>query len=272
MTKTKWTLILIGAMDLLLILMHFTDYYVLILKPTGYLIPFAINIIALAIIGFRLHRISTRWIITGLALSIPILLVHGFMIYLENHNYTKINSSHNALVIEYRHFTLGETTYSYDFYRTNFGIIGKHLDDQSIRIMIPGTEHAAGMDAKNTLGLGGEDWVTEDIVRFPTLQGMKEVYLNLSDTSEIVNDIEAFIDMAENNESGESITINGNQLTIRYDELSGESWIGITSNYEENAIPSPQCSRIIADEKRGYYILEECTHQWEYLLYPITEG
>ncbi|WP_175631843.1 hypothetical protein [Virgibacillus siamensis] len=274
MTRTKWVLILLGSMDLLLILMHFTDYFILLLKPTGYLIPLAINIIAFAFIGFRSSRVSSLWIIAGLVPGILFLLMYGFIILLEGHNYAKIGSSYNqkSIVIEYSHFTLGETTYYYDFYETNFGIIGKHLNDQSIKIMVPGTKHVAGMNAKNTLGLNEATWVTKNVVRFPTSQGMKDVYLKPSESpKKTVNDIEAFMELAKNKENGKSITVNGNRLTIRFDERSGESWIEVTGNYGKGAIPRQQCSRIVANEKRGYYMLVECTHQWEYPLIPIPK-
>lgn len=274
MTKTKWTLILLGAMNLMLIIMYLTDYFILFLKPIGYVIPLAINIIVLAVIGFRSSRYHNLWTIVGLILSIPILLIHGFLVWLADYSYTKIDSPHNqqSLVIEYRHFTLGETTYFYNFYKTRFGFIGKLLDDQSIRMMVQVIDHPVGLGAEDALGLAGEKWITKNIVRFSTWQGMKEVHLNLSQSLVNAADIEAFIDMAENKVSGQTITVNGNRLEIGYDELSGQSWIEVSSDYDEGAIPRQQCSRVVPNEERGYYMLEECTHQWEYPLYPMTES
>ncbi|MBS4190395.1 hypothetical protein KHA94_09305 [Bacillus sp. FJAT-49705] len=272
MTKTKWALILLGVLDLMLIIMYLTDYFILFLKPSGYLIPLAINIIVLSVIGFRSSRYHNLWTIAGLVLSIPILLIHGFMVWLMDYSYTTIDSTYNqqSLVIEYRDITLGETTYFYDFYKTTFGIVGKRLDDQSIEMVIQGTDRPAGLDAEVALGLGGEKWITKDIVRFPTWEGMKEVHLKPSSVR--AADIEAFIEMAKNKESGQTITVNGNQLEIRYDELSGQSWIEVSSDNDKGAIPRQQCSRIAPNEELGYYMLEECTHQWEYILYSMTES
>ena len=78
--------------------------------------------------------------------------------------------------------------------------------------------------------------------------------------------------MAKNKENGQTIMVNGNQLTIYYDEASDQSWIEINSEYDEGAIPTQQCSRIVPNEELGYYMLEECTHRWEYPLYPMTES
>lgn len=60
-------------------------------------------------------------------------------------------------------------------------------------------------------------------------------------------------------------------MTIRYDEATGQSWIEINNENDKGAIPRQQCSRIVLNEERGYYMLEECTHQWEYPLYPMAE-
>ncbi|UFT99631.1 hypothetical protein KO561_01245 [Radiobacillus kanasensis] len=271
MTKTKWLLILLGVIDLILIIMHVTDYFILLLKPTGYLIPLGINIIVLSVIGFRSSRYHKVWSITGLILGILLFMAHGFMVLLADNSYAKIDSpnSHHSLVIEYRHATLGETTYFYNFYKTTFGFIGKHLNDQSITLMIGGTEHPTGLGAEGVLGLGNEEWISGNTVRFPTSQGMKDVHLNLSQ-SVSATDIEAFIDKVKNKDNGHTITINGNRLKIRYDKEYDQSWIDVSNNNGEGAIPTQQCSRLVPNEERGYYMLEECTHQWEYPLYPLT--
>ena len=233
-----------------------------------------INIIVLATILFRYPK-KHKFIATiGLFLSIPIMLVHGFVVWLADYSYKKIDSPHNlqSLVIEYRHFSLGETTYMYNFYKTKFGFIGKHLDEQSVKIIVQGTEHPVGVGAEDILGINNPIWITKDIVRFQTWKGMRDVYLNPSHLPVNTEEIENFIDKAESNINGEKITINGNDLETRYDKLSGQNWIDVTSDNEEGAIPRQQCSRIVRNEERGYYLLEECTHKWEYLLYPIIES
>ncbi|AXF57316.1 hypothetical protein [Salicibibacter kimchii] len=57
MTKTKYTLILLGIFNLILFIVHLTDFSFLFLKPTGSIIPIVINMIVLAAIGFRTSRI-----------------------------------------------------------------------------------------------------------------------------------------------------------------------------------------------------------------------
>lgn len=279
MSKITWTLIVLGAIDLMIIILHVTGNFILFLKPTGYIVPLILNIIVLSIIGFRTPHIQNDWMIVGLVVFIPILLLHSIMILLSDHHYTKIDSPHNqqSLVIEYRDFTLGETTYSYDFYKTRFGLIGKKLDDQSITIVIGGTEYPEKIDAEDVLGVDRGEWPTKDFVRFSTLKGVKEVHLKASETvvkseerkMEQGEEMEAFIKMVEEKEDGQSIMINGNVLTIRFDEPTGQSWIDVTSDHDEGAIPRQQCSRIIRNEEQGYYMLEECTHKWEYLLSPL---
>ncbi|NRD78485.1 hypothetical protein HPT25_14050 [Bacillus sp. BRMEA1] len=297
MTKTKWILILVSLMDLILIIMHLTNYFILFLMPTGYIIPLAINIIVLFVIGFRSSRFYKFWTIIGLMIGIPILIIQGFMVWVMDNSYTKTAShfSHQSLIIEYRHFTFGETTYFYNFYKTSFGFIGKRLNDQSISIIIHRTENPSGVEAKSVLGLGKEEWISDDIVRFSTREGMKDVYLKPSHSSmssrdvqnktekkeeniktlrysETIADIKAFIVKMENKEDGQTLTVNGNRLEVRYDKASGQSWIDVINDNDEGAIPRQQCSRIVSNEESGYYMLEECTHQWEYPLYPMADN
>lgn len=286
MKKTKWALLVLGIMDLVLIMMHGTDYYFLFLKPTGYVIPMVINLIVIAAIGFRAKlpirsNLPKIWTIAGLFLFIPIVLFHGFMVLLTEYSYTKIDSPYDqqSLVIEHRSFTLRETTYSYNFYKTKFGFIGKQLDDQSISIVARSRDYPSGsFNAENALGLGIEEWLTANSVRFHTWEGPEDIYLDSSQstleadkTENTEEAIEQFMDKAEKREDGQTITVNGNTLTIRYDEAANQEWIDIANENESGAIPTQQCSRIVPNKERGYYMLEECTHQWEYPLYPMSE-
>ncbi|SDD24925.1 hypothetical protein SAMN05421663_10875 [Terribacillus halophilus] len=293
MTKTKKFLIIIGSIDLLLIIMHLIGYYFLFLKPTGYLIPIALNIVTLAIIGFRHPRINGLLVVAGVLLGTAIMLVHAFFILIGESSYKKITSPNNqqALVVEYQHFTLGETTYSYNFYKTKFGIIGRELRDQSIRILVRHAGKPGRSQAEDILGMNNSEWVGEDIVRFSTNDGIKELYLNPSrldeksstspepdsidrNTSDFElidsNTIEQFIEKAEQKTDGDEISINGNIFVTRYDTLSGQYWIEVQNPNDQAPIPRQQCSRIVRNEERQYYMLEECTHKWKYELYPIT--
>jgi len=273
MSKTKWILIILAVMNVFLISIHQTDYVILFLQPTGYVIPIVINIITLAIIGAHSSRVHPIWVVVFLIASLPVLFGYGFILWFMDDHYAKVESPHHqqSLHIKYRHFTLGETTYSYQFYKTSFGLIGKQLEDQSIQLVIQGSDHPGAIDAEGTLGLNEAEWMTKNVVRFPTWKGMKEVYLNPVDPSKSMADIEGFIQMAEDKVSGEILLLHGNRLETRFDEALGQDWIEVISEYEEGAIPTQQCARIVRSEELGYYLLEECTHQWEYLLHPLEE-
>ncbi|QQK75193.1 hypothetical protein HUG15_05935 [Salicibibacter cibarius] len=275
MTKAKYTLILLGIFNLVLFIVHLTDFSFLFLKPTGYIIPIVINMIVLAVLGFC-SSLRNVWVFTGLFLSMPILLVHSFMVFMSDNSYTTIHSPHGqqSLFIEYRDFTLGETTYFYNFHETRFGFIGRYLDDQSMRIM--DRNFPPGIDGKEVLGLHDAEWITDETVRLPTWEGMEEIELESSPSTPDPTpptadegDMETFIDAVEKEEDGETITIHGNVLETRYDENTGQSWIDVSDNEGEGAIPTQQCSRVEEDEKRGYYMLVECTHQWEYRLQSL---
>jgi hypothetical protein len=286
----KRVLLLLGGMDLLLVFMHLADYFFLFLKPTGYIVPLAVNFLVLAGVAYRSTRYRKSWTIAGMAVILPVLLVHSFMVLLWDYGYTEIDSPWNkqSVVVEYRDFSLGETTYQYNFYQTKYGLVGKLLEDQSIKIVIQGTEHP-GLDAEGILGMESAEWITENTIRFPGWQEIKEVHLGAYELErnedserarsgdsesarsekEIIAEIEAFMEKTKKRENGYTIDVNGNQLVTRYDEAADESWIEVTSEGDTGPIPRQQCSRIVPDEERGYYMLEECTHRWEYPLFPL---
>lgn len=272
--NNKRALWFLAGMDLLLVIMHISGYFFLFLKPTGYLIPLAVNGIVLAVTVYRSSR-RRKWR-AGIVVVVivPVMLIHGIMLLVMEDHYTKIKSpwDNQSIVIEYRFFSLGETTYQYHFYKTMFGLIGKRLDDQSITMVIQGSEHP-GLDAEEILGVARAEWVTESTVRFPAWKGIKEVHLGKSkpgkSVADIAGDIETFMKKAERKKNGHTIVVNGTKLTSRYDEATDESWIDVISEGDKGPIPRQQCTRIVSNEERGYYMLEECTHQWEYPLFPL---
>lgn len=85
-------------------------------------------------------------------------------------------------------------------------------------------------------------------------------------------EIEFFIKVAEKKEDGQAIEINGNRLAVRYNKLANDSWIDVMNDNNLGVIPRQQCSRIVRNEESDYYMLEECTHKWEYRLYPLGNG
>lgn len=272
MTSTKWILIFLGALNLLWIIMKVTGYVFLFLKPIEFVFSLGINLFVLAILGFRSARVSRLWLIVGLSIGVFLLIFNAFMISIKDYGYTTIDvQEEQALVIEYRHFTLGETTYYYHFYKTKYGFLGKRLDDQSVQVVVQSSEQSIGVDAEYALGINNLEWIENNTIRFHTLEGTKEVQWTTSAASSTKEAIETFMKKAENNEDGLSITVNGYELISHYDAPTGQKWIEVSSNYNEGVIPNEQCSRIVVDQERGYYMLEECRHRWEYELYRLEK-
>lgn len=67
-------------------------------------------------------------------------------------------------------------------------------------------------------------------------------------------------------------------LTYRYDKQAKQGWIEVksdTSQFKESTeypatiAENQQCSRIDKDSERGYYLLTECFHRWDYELFPL---
>lgn len=84
-------------------------------------------------------------------------------------------------------------------------------------------------------------------------------------------DIELFMEKAENQENGQTLHVNGLQLTTRYDARTEQKWIDVLNKDGQGTIPTQQCDRIVPDKEQGYFMLEECTHQWGYALYPLSK-
>jgi len=205
MSKEKWMLISLGIMNFILVIMHLTRYVLLFLKPTGYILPLVINIVMIIIILIKskLSKVWTIVVITSiLFISIPVMLFYSFILLLQDYSYTEIDNPYRnqSVIIEYRHATLGETTYFYNFYKTKFGFIGKRLNDQSITIMV--RDYLSSNDAEGVFGLGNEEWLSANTVRFFTREGPKDIHLNplqslfkLENTEESINN---FMDKGRN--------------------------------------------------------------------------
>src|SRR5699024_11209507 len=277
MTKTKWILIILAIMDSMLVIMHYSDYVLLFLQPSGYIIPIVINVVLIMILLIK-SKLSKAWTIVVttafLFITIPVILVYSLLILIHDESYTKIDNPYKnqSLIIEFRHFTKGETTYFYNFYKTRFGIFGKHLTDQEFSIMV--RHYGSGIDAEGILGLGNEEWISPNAVRFPSSEGLKDVYLSSlphsSESENIEGLIKDFMEKAKKQENGQTINVNGLQLTIRYDAKTDQEWIDVTNPDGTASIPTQQCTRISPNHEQGYYMLEECTHKWEYPLYPMS--
>lgn len=275
MSNIKWIFISIGLLDLLLVIMHWTDYFFLFLKPTSYLIPIILNIVAITMIIF-LSNIGSKWLVfitVTLVIFLPIIVGQILFIKLFDKNYTMISSPEykQSLVIEYRHTVLGEIQYFYEFYKTKHGLIGKRLNHESLRLI--DNDRTSSIDATAFLGANNADWMEDHTVRFFSKTGIKDVNINPSKpirhriTTE--NEIENFMMVIENKVSEQSIWVKENLLTTRYDEISDQFWIDVMSKNDEGEIPTQQCSYIKKDKESGNYKLMECTHKWEYVLYPI---
>src|SRR5699024_10474038 len=107
MSKIKWILISIGLLDVLLVIMHWTGYFFLFLKPTSYLIPIILNIMAITVTIF-LSNIKRKWLIfiaVTLVIFLPISAGQVLYIKLLDKNYSKTSSPEykQSLIIEYRH-------------------------------------------------------------------------------------------------------------------------------------------------------------------------
>ncbi|MFP3440736.1 hypothetical protein R0K18_23655, partial [Pantoea sp. SIMBA_133] len=146
----------------------------------GLLSPIIIHVVVFTVIGFRSPRIP-RWLtILVIVIGVFFMLISSVMLLFSHYSYKTLKSQTNqALTMEYRDFTLGETTYLYHFYKTNFGIIGKRLDDESIRMVVQSVNNP-GYDAEAALGFDNAIWLSNHTVRFPTVEGTKEVHLKAS--------------------------------------------------------------------------------------------
>lgn len=278
MRKINLLLIIsISLFDLALIIIHFTDYQVIIFQSTGYLTPLMLNFFVWLIV-ISISKINGKGglFILLFMIFLPLIAWQTLVNIFSDKEYIQIDSPHHkqSLIIEYRHFTLGETTYSFDFYKTKYGILGKFLEGESFEFVTRYPENT--MIPNETLGIGNVEWIGTDAVRLFTVKGIKEIRLtpgsgaNVGEGQTTEQEIEEFIKHIEKNEADETITVDQTKLTTRYDEIQKQRWIDVTSKSEGGPIPTQQCDRIEKDREVGYYKLIECTHRWEYMLYPLA--
>lgn len=217
-----------------------------------------------------------KWLVfiaITLVFFLPIIIGQVLYIKLFDKNYTVISSPEfkQSLVIEYRHTVLGEVQYLYEFYKTKHGMVGKRLKHESLRLI--DNDRTSSIDATAFLDTNNADWMGNHTVRFFSKTGIKDVNIGRSQLIKhqitTVEEIESFMKMIENKRSEQSIWVKTNLLTARYDKISDQYWIDVTSKNDEGEIPTQQCSYIEKDKESQNYKLMECTHKWEYVLYPI---
>lgn len=305
-SKTIFLIILI--IDFLLYVCSTQGYYVSFLKPTGVIFPALLTFIGFGIFARGLKN-KILWVVLVTALALPLLALFWFINALFDNSYATIQSptKNLSLVIEYRDFTLGETTHSYNFYRkTPFPGLMVKLNKKPVDIVTRGT------DAPDlvVLGINNAKWSNGNYVIFsspysetkvefkkktPKLnhgKSKKNKFVPLGTDvtllGEKVQNTEAMDKFITDSKSGKESEVrfvilrNAKDpvavymLKSRKDSNAGQSWIEITrdrryDSKEYNLIEPQQCSSVSKDTKRGAYYLNECFHTWEIKLMPIND-
>lgn len=163
--------IFVIALDLLILLLNFNNFYFYFLVGIGYgfLFPAMLTLISFYLFA---NSIKVRTYIVVLVSIFSILFILGiWLAYLfAEFDVNRIDSptGEDALIIEHRNFTLGETTHFYYFYRpTIFPGILKKLNNKPVSFYI---RYDGAPDALKALGVDNAEW-TDDGVIFNSERG-----------------------------------------------------------------------------------------------------
>ena len=149
-------------LNLFMYLLSFVDYYILIVKRTGVLIPIMITWIAFYVLtkGLRLRKL---WIVLITVVILIVLIPILFFQFILQSSYTTIQSPSGKveIVIEHRNATLGETNHFYNFYKKTVipGVV-KKLNAETVHIM------TRRMEADDISVLGTAEWIDDKYVIF----------------------------------------------------------------------------------------------------------
>ncbi|MRN54916.1 hypothetical protein [Paenibacillus monticola] len=93
-----------------------------------------------------------------------------------HYSYIKSPEQTETLIVKYRVTTLGERSYSFDFYqKTFFGLFMKNLEGQDYFILIQSSVDYT--PPREVLGTEYANWINEKEILFNTVTGEKKVFL-----------------------------------------------------------------------------------------------
>ncbi|MFD2629549.1 hypothetical protein [Oceanobacillus kapialis] len=163
--------------DLMAIILLTQNYYFAFLKPTSFIIPSILTLLALFLVLIDLKP-ARFWalIITVLVmpLLIPFAFIHLFVDLSNSYETVTSPDGKNILIIEHRDATLGETNHFYNIYMKKPLGLMKKLNDETIHIMTRGTNDSN----LEVLGIDNTEWVEDNYVIFRSSYGETKVEFN----------------------------------------------------------------------------------------------
>lgn len=174
----KIFIVTVALVDLLVILLSNQNYYFIFLKPTSFIFPTFLALIAIFVLlkGLKLVKFWGPII----AVLVLLLLVPFAFIYLIvdlSNSYETVESpkGENIVIIEHRDATLGETHHFYNFYiKTNFLGLMKQLNSEQLQIITNRTQ----ADNLEVLGVDNAKWVDSEYVIFRSPYAVTKLKLN----------------------------------------------------------------------------------------------
>ncbi|MDN4865876.1 hypothetical protein [Priestia megaterium] len=179
MNTSKIILIFLFVFDLFFLVLSVNHYYLIFLGSVSHLFVMVINLIFLVLWAI-LRKLKGSLIFLCFFVGIAVILFQVFLYTLTPKTYDSITSplGIEKLYIAHSNFSLGETSYSYNFYQRKGYIFMKELVDQNKHLVTrdnpPGD--TADMDIK-MLGLDAPHWKNEKEVSFNSRQGTITIYL-----------------------------------------------------------------------------------------------
>ncbi|MBU8757322.1 hypothetical protein KM927_28035 [Priestia megaterium] len=178
MNVSKIVLIALIAFDLFFLLLAANHYSLVALGSACFLFIITVNLVLLLAwaIGKKLNR--------GLVLifsfvGFGFLFVQSFLFILTPTTFDSVSSPSGSekVYIEHRNFSLGETSYSYNFYQRKGKFFMKELVDQN-QLLVTRDNLPGGANDIKMLGLDVPHWINEKEVRFNSRQGTITIHLD----------------------------------------------------------------------------------------------
>lgn len=178
MNISKIIVIILIAFDLFFLILAANHYSFVVLGSASFLFVITVNLILLLILAIE-KKINRGLILIFSFLGLGFLVVQSVLFVLTPTTFDSISSPSGSekIYIEHHNFSLGETSYSYNFYQRKGNIFMKELVNQS-QLLVTRDNPPGGTNDIKTLGIDMPHWRNEKEVSFNSKQGPITIYLD----------------------------------------------------------------------------------------------
>ncbi|MBT2258359.1 hypothetical protein [Priestia megaterium] len=178
MNISKIILIALIVFDLFFLILAANHYKFVALGSVSFLFIITVNLVLLLI--WAIARKLNRGLVLILSfVGLGFLLIQSFLYILTPTTFDSVSSplGNEKVYIEHRNFSLGETSYSYNFFQIKGSIFMKELVDQN-QLLVTRNNPPGGANDIKMLGLDVPHWKNKKEVSFNSRQGTITIHLD----------------------------------------------------------------------------------------------